>query len=373
MWAAVADGDVEAVRQLLSEHPELLKTYGGHVTWLHHAAWHGHLEMAKILVGFGMDVNAPTENRPDGPLSSAISRGSIDVARFLLDSGADPNVGRLLVAAINRDSHSFEMVNLLVERGADVNEAFPFGDDDGPIFTPLSWAIANEKHDIADYLRSKGAVLADDEPPSRTPRSLEEEIIAHFDDHFGPVQSMSLGEIVPDDLPITIHVIPAAAGRNCVTLFTTGMSRRSMQVPEGNEEYRFAELFVQLPRGWPLTKNALRDPNNAWPVKWLRRMAKYPYQNQTWLGGPVTIVSNGDPPERLSPNNDFTAMLLLAESDFRTRDHRIVQLYRMFPLYSEEREFELAHDAAALMRAFDRCSISFVVDLNRPNAARLSK
>ena len=221
---------------------------------------------------------------------------------------------------------------------------------------------------IAKYLRSKGARTP--EELGRTgPAVSPDPVVAHFAGRFGPVQPMSLGEIVPDDVPILVHVVPATPSRPSVVLFTSGMSARPMTVPEGEEAYRFAELFVELPADWPLGSDVLDNPDYRWPLDWLRRMAKYPHQQETWLGGPVAIVADGEPPEPLWPHSPFSAMLLLADGDFQRPDGNTVQFYRLLPLYPEERQLELATDIGELLRRFDRAGVAFVVDSQRPNVA----
>jgi hypothetical protein len=238
----------------------------------------------------------------------------------------------------------------------------------------LTFAIARERTAIADYLRSKGAVVPEEKAPAAKPKpkTLNEEIVAYFDEHFGPVQKETLIEFVPSEPPIAIHVIPPGKDRDHITLFTTGMSKRAMTVPDNGEEYQFAELFIQLPAKWPFSCDALGDPKNGWPVHWLRSTARYPHQNKTWLGGPVTIIANDDPPKPLAPNTKFTSLLLMAEKEFKSKDGRTIQLYRMAPLYTEERQMEIDHDLPTLLRALDKRKVSFVVDLKRPNVAMQS-
>jgi len=98
-------------------------------------------------------------------------------------------------------------------------------------------------------------------------------------------------------------------------------------------------------------------------------MAQYPHQDRTWLGGPLTIVANDDPPKPLAPNTKMTSLLLMAEKSFQRTDGKEVQLYRMLPLYTEERNLELREGAAALMQALDRYKISLVVDMGRKKFA----
>jgi hypothetical protein len=194
-------------------------------------------------------------------------------------------------------------------------------------------------------------------------------VVGYFAERFGPVQPLSLGEIVPDDPPVTVHVIDPTSSRPHRVLFTSGMSSRPMRVPNGQEVYRFAELFLELPADWPMGKEVLSDADHRWPLDWLRRMAKYPHQAQTWLGGPVAIISNGDPPERLSPGIPFTALLLLADGDFRRPDGAVVQTYRLFPLFTDERNLEQSAGIGELLRRFDRAGVAFVVDVERPSVA----
>ena len=89
---------------------------------------------------------------------------------------------------------------------------------------------------------------------------------------------MALREIVPTDLPIAIHVIRTEDEQ---ILVTEGMSARPMTVPTGGEAFQFAELELRLPSDWPLTLDAFANPNHYWPIEWLKRIARYPHDNDT--------------------------------------------------------------------------------------------
>ncbi len=368
---AIRTGDIAAVRELFRNHPEY-KEYQTVLTvsWLHDAAFHGQIEIVQMLLEMGADINKGGEANP---LIESIRQGNVAMADYLLAHGADPNLGRTLISAINRESEdvALQLVKLLVEHGADFDRVFPWFNDETLTFTPLTWAIANGKTTIADYLRSKGAAEPERKPAiaAAEPKNLSDEILAYFTEHFGPVQLQSLIEIVPSDPPVAIHVVPASSDSRDITLFTTGMSERALTTPQGADDFRFAELFIQLPGDWPLGRDSLADPNFGWPIHWLRSTAKYPHQQGTWLGGPATIIANGEPPAPLAPNTQFTSLLLLAENEFVSRDGRKIVLYRMSPLSTEERDLELREGIAALMRAFDASSVPFVVDLNRRNVA----
>jgi ankyrin repeat protein len=94
---------------------------------LHFAVYFGKLGMTRILVKYGADVNLKDRNQ-DAALDNAIySRRwyrAERVALFLLDNGADVNsVGKdgrttLMHAVLHK---RFDLARLLVERGADPN------------------------------------------------------------------------------------------------------------------------------------------------------------------------------------------------------------------------------------------------------------
>ncbi len=375
LYSAMKQGNVELAREALREDPDELCAYG----WLSHAARESSFEMVDYLLSVGLDVNRG--RRPDGEgntaLSSVTSCGRIEMVKHLLSRGADPTAGRALIGAINSETNSFEMVKDLVEHGAEINRCFRWGEEeDGFLFNALSWAIDSEKYDIAEYLRSHGAVMPPEESAT-APKTPADEIVAHFEHHFGPVKAKSLREIVPvvQGMSVSIHAIPPTNEHPVLRLFTVGMSNLPMTVPEGGEEFRYAELMIQLPAKWPLTKEALKDKNYFWPIEWLRRIAYYPHQNDTWLGGAFTIISNDDPPQRLAPKIPFTAIMLLAEpnDDGRivTHDGRSVCIYSLYPLFSEERTLEMTEGIAELLQRFERFHISNVVDLKRQNVGLL--
>jgi hypothetical protein len=217
---------------------------------------------------------------------------------------------------------------------------------------------------LADW-RKEGTQMHPEQPHA--------EIIRHMEEHYAPVEKNAFHEIVPGDPSISVHVIPPTAVRPWTTLFTAGMSDKPMAVPEGYDEYRFAELMIHLPADWPLSLEAFANPNHYWPVGMLKKIAYLPHRTGSWLGPPPTIISNDDPPERFAPNTAFTCMmLLLVDAEKRrleTKDGREILLHWMLPLYTEERDLELEMGLARLFELFDRYEVPEVVDINRVNVA----
>ncbi|MBL9091721.1 MAG: suppressor of fused domain protein [Planctomycetaceae bacterium] len=296
----------------------------------------------------------------------------------------------ILDAVLCESGDARERVQLLEHYGANLHVVYPFGPNSVPM-TPLGLATLYGLDDVVSYLRSRGArlpskyspqeiatYLGEPEPagtgePSQGGSAEQDEsptyadqTLSYFTEHFGPVDPLSLIEIVPTEPQVTVHFIPADASRKCVTLFTTGLAEAEMKAPdeEGAADFRHAELFLQLPADWKY--RAYEDPRYAWPIHWLRTIARYPVAADAWLGGPATIFAAGEP---LGAGLRFDSWLLMAERKYSAEDGRTVQLYRLTPLYPEERELEEREGIGALLRAFDKHGTPFVIDPNRRNVA----
>jgi ankyrin repeat protein len=142
--AAVRGGDVDLVRRLLSETPDLAKARfggkGGTATALHAVTdWPGYFpngpEIAKVLIDAGADPNARTTGRDqetpgsgsETPLHYAASSDDADVAVALIDGGADLEIpdGSIGTPLDNAVGYScWHVARLLVERGARVEKVW---------------------------------------------------------------------------------------------------------------------------------------------------------------------------------------------------------------------------------------------------------
>ena len=110
MWAA-AERHPDVVKALIDAHADLKANSKQGFTAIHFAARVGDLESVKLLVAAGVDINILTQaegatNRITSqlniaksvgaigytPLLVAVVRGQVDLALYLLDHGADPNI-----------------------------------------------------------------------------------------------------------------------------------------------------------------------------------------------------------------------------------------------------------------------------------------
>src|SRR5688572_7402301 len=158
---AAAIGDSARVGAALDRRPEQLDTDSPEgFTALALAAHFGHLEVMRLLIDRGADVNRVATHRIGvTPLHAALFGRQVEAALLLVERGADVTLARggsgwkragwtpLHYAAGMGFS---ALVQPLLDRGADSSRP----DDEGK--TPIDVAIDARRHDIAKVLRSRG-------------------------------------------------------------------------------------------------------------------------------------------------------------------------------------------------------------------------
>ena len=163
---AIRWGNERRIDELFSAGTEFLNKPAEHSlrTWLGDAIFVDcSLSILKKLVAVGCDVNAflASDKSKSRPLGIAINKERIDVVEWLLGKGADPNLGRPLVSAINyklEPDVQMAMLTLLLDAGADINRTFALFGDEEKRFTTLDWAeLYGVSPEVIEYLKSKGA------------------------------------------------------------------------------------------------------------------------------------------------------------------------------------------------------------------------
>ncbi len=140
LLTAVRSGDVDLVRGLLSDNPDLARARferrGGTRTALHVVTdWPGYFPngpaIVKLLIGAGADPDTSTTPAPaETPLHWAASSDDADVAAALIDGGADletpgGSIGTPLDNAVGYSC--WHVARLLVTRGARVDKVWHAG------------------------------------------------------------------------------------------------------------------------------------------------------------------------------------------------------------------------------------------------------
>jgi hypothetical protein len=197
-----------------------------------------------------------------------------------------------------------------------------------------------------------------------------DEITGHIEKYIGKVE-MVFHEIVSDKVHIDIHWVKPTTDKPYHTLITSGMSDKPMNTPEELEGGKYAELCICLPEEWKISDEDFEDENNYWPVRWLKFLARFPHDYNTWLGWGHTIP-NGDPPESFIESTKLTTMILLPPIMFGEEfqqlelEEKIITFFSLVPLYTEELNLKLEKGAESLFNGFDEYGVTDILDINRP-------
>ena len=174
MCDAHARGDVDEVRTLLEDHPEL-ETMGpddNHIPWLHWAAEHGQIPVVEFWLDRGCDVNLnkPGYTQAEGSVTPLHYAKDAPTTKYLLSRGALVNachrdLGTPLHYAITRavepsqkgrrrpEGANMDQIRALLEAGADLT----LMNGEGKGYTPLAWAIYLRRKTVEQVLREVGA------------------------------------------------------------------------------------------------------------------------------------------------------------------------------------------------------------------------
>ena len=84
---SILAGDTSAVKKLLQEHPGIVNNHGTHLTPLECAAIAGNSEIAKLLLDHGADPNARDQINDMHPVAHAVRKGNLPLLKLLVDHG----------------------------------------------------------------------------------------------------------------------------------------------------------------------------------------------------------------------------------------------------------------------------------------------
>lgn len=202
-----------------------------------------------------------------------------------------------------------------------------------------------------------------------------EQISNHIERHVDTVECV-FHEVISDLVHVDVHCVTPTEQRPYHTLVTSGMSDLPMHAPPDAEECRFAELTICLPPDWPMTKADFQDPDNYWPIEWLKILARFPHEYETWLFEGHT-VPNGDPPEPFAENSNFCAWMLfpsvLAPPDFsklKISEEKTIYFFAIYPLFEGEMNLKLNRGTDALIKKFTRQKVTDLLDVNRKDTSK---
>ena len=162
---AVSQNDSNALQKLLDGglDPNLAGVENYQASLLNLACRNNSIEMVKLLLANGADVNIKGHGDYTSLMWAAESAKTTEIMELLIEKGADINpiaqdgVNALIKAifGVLSDSGSLDAVKLLIDKGMDVNYALVT--EDGAGYTALMFAIRWGKIEVIKYLISVDA------------------------------------------------------------------------------------------------------------------------------------------------------------------------------------------------------------------------
>jgi ankyrin repeat protein len=203
----IQSGDLPRLQELAKKVPSLLRFRDSQGrTLLHGAAAYGQVEMARWLIDQGADVNARTVDMAT-PLMHAALSGKGEMARLLIARGADLEARnayqRTALILVGRERGDVGMAKILLDAGADVNAAGR-GEE-----TALSLAAWRGFAGLVDFLLESGARLPAD--PARRQQAFVLAIAKGLDKLFDRLLEAGVDLYQKDDLGGSL-LHPAADG-----------------------------------------------------------------------------------------------------------------------------------------------------------------
>ena len=154
LFEAAELGGVPRASALLDATPSLLDSFSQDGwTALHLAAFFNRLEMVELLLARGARLDLKSKNAVNNtPLNAAVAAGRLEIARRLLEKGADANAhqhGGITPLHEAAAAGNAEMVHLLLSYRADANA---ISEDNR---TPLGMALEKGHQQVVEILQPK--------------------------------------------------------------------------------------------------------------------------------------------------------------------------------------------------------------------------
>lgn len=194
----------------------------------------------------------------------------------------------------------------------------------------------------------------------------------HLETNFGPCKSVFHEMASPDGMHIDIRIIEPTEQFPCRRLFTCGMGARPMDLPpeaRGKAPGRI-ELMLSLPPDWPMDEKSMQEIKFAWPMRLLRFLARFPWEESTWIGRGHTI-----PLEPFAENTRLSGVFFDCPGNYPVAAGRIllpkdtaVQILQVIPVYKEEIDYAVEHGSEELEKLLKEAA-SLPVDIARRNCA----
>lgn len=308
---SMVGNDVESLITLFKEHPEIISyNFFSNRNWLHEASKYEVPDVIDMLGNIPeIDIEA-TDKFGRTPLSSALIGNKLIPTQKLIELGANVNhnsTSSPLSCAVY--SKNKELLKLLIENGAN-NET---------------------KEELIRYGRGQGYKnieedLNDLNYVSAITETFKDKLISHY------------GELTDVQCKESPCVLYSKQAKGKFTVYSDNISK--------NPETPFEIMFEVTKQGFDTAEEVLTQ-SYPWLFDWLEVISQVDID----LTQRVIIIS------REVECTPYQGVALLTEEQINCND-TLVYIYRVFPLYQKEIEFEKQYGTAALFKKFEVQGVS---------------
>jgi hypothetical protein len=148
-------------------------------------------------------------------------------------------------------------------------------------------------------------------------------------------------------------------------LMTDGLSNYKMPVPDKYLGREFNELYFCLPSYWDWDNS--ENPNSMWIYTWIRKMAKYVIENETWFGVGHSVPSGKEllPFSPIMKQNHFflsDPILLEQELEPIVFVDRTVYFLAIIPIFKDEMDYKQARGAFKFLQKLNTANVTEKLD-----------
>ncbi len=180
LYSATIKADINGVKKALAGGADINRqTENGYTSLMWACSWAsrpGYFDVAKYLIEAGADINIRANDGSTALLEAA--EGSKEISLMLMEKGADITARRddgrgiftSCIFGILMGKVDIGFAELLLSKGADVNEAATTGDVAG--WAAIHFAASNGNEELIKFLIKNGADVNAKTADGKTPRSL---------------------------------------------------------------------------------------------------------------------------------------------------------------------------------------------------------
>jgi outer membrane protein assembly factor BamB len=236
-WNAVKRGETEKVQRFLAEGVDVNAKNRYGATALSFAADKGHVEIARVLIDKGADINVKDTFYQSTPLEWAVFNNHSEIVRLLLSQGATGAANAIVAAIHNKDA---AMVKLILEHGKVKPEE---------LTEPLQTAMQLQDQPIIDALKGAGAAI-----PTEPQVAIPEDVLKSYAGAYKNEAGNDVTILVKDKA-VTLQTSAAEDPLPMNPVDITTFKGGGISIQFFSKENKVAGFIVQRPNGTTSTYN----------------------------------------------------------------------------------------------------------------------